>query len=229
MVPMESGSSLHPEVAIKDVAAAVETLNDVDFTLLTDDQLAAAVIALHTVASSLEAAVTRAVGVTDARYAIDDDGARSISRWIAWKCRIPHARAARVARNARALRHLPRIEAAFGAGAITGEHVRLMAAASELNRASFERDTDMILDHAERLSCRAFTRSMAYWCHVNAPDASEDDARKRDASRKLHCSQTFDGEFVLNGNMPEVGGLIFANELRRLERQNASSSTDRPG
>jgi hypothetical protein len=59
---VESGLGVHPEVAIKEVARSVEVLNEVDFTSLTDDQLADAVIALHTLSSSLEAATTTACG-----------------------------------------------------------------------------------------------------------------------------------------------------------------------
>ena len=216
---VESGLGVHPEVAIKEVAAAVATLNGVDFASLTDEQLADAVIALHTLSSSLEAATTRAVGVADAKHATDGDGARSIRTWIAWKCRVPSARAARTARNARALRHLPRIEEAFAAGVLTGDHVRLLAHAAGVNRAAFDSDTDGLLDHAKRLSYRQFARTMAYWCYVNARDDAEDKARQRHESRNAHCSETFEGTVVLNALFPAVGGALFANELRRLEQE----------
>jgi len=216
---MESGRGVHPEVAIKEVAAAIGVLHEADFTMLTDDQLASAVIELVKVTSALEAATTKVVSITDARRAIEDDGAQSMSRWIAWKCHIPHGRAARLARNGRALRHLPEVEDAFAAGDIAGEHVRQLAEACELNEAAFERDTQMLLDHAQTLSYGQFTKSMAHWAFVNATKKAEDAAKKRDATRKVHCSQTFGGRYSLNGILPAVGGTIFANELNRIAKQ----------
>jgi hypothetical protein len=169
--------------------------------------------------SSLEAAVTRAVSVADAKRAVEDDGAQSMGRWIAWKCRVPSVRARRVARNARVLRDLPRIEEAFAAGLITGEHVQLLAHAAGVNRDAFERDTDVLLGHAVKLSYRQFARSMAYWCYRNARKETEAKARQRDEVRKAHCSKTFEGVVRLDATMPPVGGDLFANELRRLEQE----------
>ena len=45
----------------------------------------------------------------------------AMGRWIAWKCRVPHGRAARMARNGRALRHLPEVEDAYIDGLIAGD------------------------------------------------------------------------------------------------------------
>jgi hypothetical protein len=169
--------------------------------------------------ASLEAATTRVVGVADANRAVEADGAQSMARWIAWKCRVPSAQARRVARNARALRHLPRIADAFATGMVSGDHVRLLAQAAAAHRDAFERDTEVLLDHAARLSYRRFAQTMTYWRYLNAPDATEAAARKRDSTRRAHCSQTFQGQVALNALLPPVGGALFANELARLEQQ----------
>jgi hypothetical protein len=157
--------------------------------------------------------------VADAKRAVEADGAQSMGRWLAWKCRVPSARAHRVACNARVLRRLPRIEEAFAAGLLTGEHVGLLARAADVNRAAFERDTEVLLEHAGRLSYRQFARSMGYWCYLNAPEDTEAKARRRDEARKAHCSTTFQGQVRLDATMPAVGGALFANELRRLEQE----------
>ena len=106
----------------------------------------------------------------------------------------------------------------FGAGEIAGEHVRLLAEASRLNRDAFERDTEMLLAHARRLTYRHFTRVMAYWGYVNAPDRAEAAAGKQHDARKVHCSETFGGSYALSGLLPPIDGAIFAGELRRLEQ-----------
>ena len=215
---MESGSRLNPEVAFKSAVAAVDELNGADYASLTDDQRADLVIGMHTLMSSLEAATTQAVGVADAKRSVEADGAQSMGRWLAWKCRVPSARAQRMARNARVLRDLPRIEDAYAAGLMTGEHVRLLARAAGVNREAFERDTDLLLEHAGRLSYRQFARSMAYWCYRNNRKDTEAKARQRDEARTAHCSSTFEGHVRLDATFPAVGGALFANELRRLEQ-----------
>jgi|GEM_PF-4267295 len=177
-----TGGSRH--LTVKQVAAAVDALGRVSFTELTDDQLAGTLVELHRVASALEASITRAVGVTDARRAVDDDGARSIGRWVAWRCRIPVGRAVREAANGHALRQMPEVEAAFTAGALTGEHVRVLAEAAARNPRAFERDVGMLLDHASKLTYRNFTRSVSYSSHLHAPDEMEERAAALDADRR---------------------------------------------
>jgi hypothetical protein len=88
-----------------------------------------------------------------------------------------------------------------------------------VNRAAFERDTEVLLEHAGRLSYRQLARSMGYWCYLNAPEDTDAKARRRDDVRKAHCSTTFEGQVRLDATMPAVGGALFANELRRLEQE----------
>ena len=216
---MESGAGMHPEVAIKEVAAAVDSLHAADLTTLTDAQLADAVIELHRITSSLEAATTNAVAVTDGRHAVAEDGARSISRWIAWKCRRP-VRPSRSDGPQRPGAAPPAaVAAAFAAGEVAGEHVRLLAEAAETNCDAFDRDADMLVGYARSLNYRSFVKVIEYWRYVNAPDDEEERAHKADAGRKAHCSQTFRGWWDIRALLPAIGGAIVANELRRLERQ----------
>ena len=155
---MESGREIHPEVAMKEAAGAIQGLHDVDFTALDG----------RATVRRGDRAAPSAVGARGGGHTgrVDDRrAARGGARWRVVGQPVggvevpnPHGRAARMARNGRALRQLPEVEGVFAAGEIVGEHVRLLAEAQSAQPDAFERDTEMLLAHARRLTYHHFTR-----------------------------------------------------------------------
>lgn len=69
----------------------------------------------------------------DVARAWADDGARSGTAWVAWRCHLSKGRAAGLPKCARRLRVMPGTDAAFAAGQLTPDHVRLLAHAQRVD------------------------------------------------------------------------------------------------
>jgi hypothetical protein len=138
---------------------------------------------------------------------------------VAWECHQPPARSAVALKCARSLRDLPGTEAAFLAGRITVDHVRLLATAHRANTEAFAVDEAKLVTLAEQLLFRRFEVGISYWIHANDADGAEADAAGRHESRRVDCSETFHGMVVLDALLDPMTGGIVARELHRLEQE----------
>src|SRR4051794_34277453 len=112
---------------ISTVDAAIDRLLAIDASELDQDALRRYVVEMHRLQARMEAVSTKSVGAFD-RHG-DPEGAVGAAAWVSWKCRTKRSQAKAELSRARALRHMPEVDGAYGAGSITGEHVRLLAAA----------------------------------------------------------------------------------------------------
>ncbi|MEA3019830.1 MAG: hypothetical protein QOI47_1354, partial [Actinomycetota bacterium] len=203
--------------ALETVRAGLDALAVVDLRALDEKELAALTVAVHELQARADAQCTRVTGVFDTHG--DPQGALGTPAWVAWKCRIKKSHAKAEVSRARALRHMPAVADAYAAGAITSEHVRLLAAAQRANGAEFAVVEDELVDNAKTLRFDAFAYRVAYFRQIADPDGTGQDAQDAFERRNLHCSRTFEGTVQLDGLFDPVGGTIFKNELDRLERQ----------
>jgi hypothetical protein len=135
-------------------------------------------------------------------------------------CRLPFTTARRRLRLGRALRHLPRAEAAWLAGDIDAARVHALAEArTPVGEACFARDEALLVDQARRLSHRHFARVLAYWCQHADPDGVEDTAAADHEARRLHHSRTFRGTWALDGLLDPIGGAVVADALEAIEAE----------
>jgi hypothetical protein len=206
-------------VAVKEVIDALTALVERDTHDVTDAELDDAVIELHRARSVLDAVTTRLVGVHDARRAWVDSGAKSESAWLAWKCRIPKPRGGMTVANARVLRNMPLVEAAFARGDITADHVRLLRYARDANVEAFARDEEKLLSAALEWNYRTFADVLRYWRYQVNADGEEALARDRYETREAYLSSILDGMRVLDARFDPIGGAIFVGEFERLDRE----------
>ena len=163
----------------------------------------------------LQAIVTTAVGEVDRSGLIGN--ARSTAAWFAHRTHLPKHHATVIVSNARALRKMPAVAAAFAAGEIHGDHVRLLATAHDLNPDAFDTCADELLDSARSDRFDLFKRHLTYWRQLAEPDTVEDDADKRHHARSCSASRSFEDTVFVDATLDPVGGSIFLNELNRLE------------
>ncbi len=174
--------------------------------------------ALHRQLERLGAVTTRAVAGFDAGRSWEDDGARTASSWVSWRCHVPLASARRRVQLGRALRHMPAVDAAWLAGDIGIAHVGVLASARTPATAEyFERDEAMLVGQAGDLRYHHFVRTLAYWCQRADPDGTEKSAQARHEERSLRLSATFGGSWALNGLFDPINGTIVADVLNKLE------------
>jgi hypothetical protein len=208
------------EVLLKEIEDRCAAVAEQDLTELTEDEVLDAVERAQRIRSMADALCLRTAGALDVSKAWTGDGARSATAWIAWRCRVPRSRASAAVAGARSLRSMPSTEAALLAGDITADHARLLAKAQATAPEAFAADgEERLLEAARTLTFRHFETAVRYWRHLNAPDDSETEARRRWLDRRLHCSTSFEGMHVIDALLDPVGGAIVARELERLDRE----------
>lgn len=178
------------------------------------------VVALYRQLERLSAVAARASAAFEAAGTWEADGARSAATWLARRCDQPVGVARRRVALGRSLRHMPAVEAAWLAGALSEAHVALLAAArTPATAVCFERDEGLLVDQAGRLTYADFARCLAYWAQLADPDAADAGAEARHRARRLRLSQTFGGSWALEGMLDPVGGAIVAAALGRVEEE----------
>jgi hypothetical protein len=116
---------------------------------------------------------------------------------------------------------MPHVAAAFAAGTISEDHVRVFARVagshSPAVKAAFPDAESMLLDHAHELEFAEFVAAVRYWEQLVDEDGAEDKATNDYEARRLNVSDMLDGVKRIDGQMDAIGGEIFATELERLE------------
>ena len=198
-----------------DLAGVVDAVCAADPTALADGE---AIVALHRQLDRLEAATTRASAAFDAGRSWDDDGARSAASWIAVRCNQPVRSARQRVRLGRELRHMAAVEEAWLAGDIGVAHVASLARArSPVTEACFARDEEQLVLHAVNRTYRGFVRALAHWSQLADPDGVENAAEAALVARRLHLSESFEGQWFLDGVLDPIGGAVVAKALKKID------------
>ncbi len=146
-------------------------------------------------------------------------GAGSAKAWIMHQLHLSSPEAGRHIARGRALRHLPVVEAAFGEGAITGDHVAvLMALDHGATKEPLHRQEQLLVDLARTLTFEEFKRKIDYWALHYDPDGTTEAAEERRHRRGAYLVRGLDGTWVGRMNLDDVSGTIVNNELERLEQ-----------
>jgi Domain of unknown function (DUF222)/HNH endonuclease len=203
-----------------DLASAVDDVLSVDTDGLDDDQLAAALLALHRAASRLAAAKARLTAAFDARRCWAHDGSTSAAAWLGRHRRVPGEQARAEVRLARRLRTMPATAAALAAGDITVAHAQRLAS---LNRPPLERafaeSEALLVNQATTLPWAGFARAAAYWRQLAEPDGVEAEAAHDESLRRVHLSPGLTGTGVLDGLLTPLGRATVAGALDRIESE----------
>jgi hypothetical protein len=209
------GSSIEERVAAAD--AAIDDLLTVDVASLDQEALAAYVVAMHRLQNRMDAVATKSTGEFE-RHG-EHQGATTTAAWVSTTCTMKRSRAKAEVSRARALRRMPEVDASYGAGVITSDHVGLLGAAQRANRELFEKVEGMLVDAAIDQRFERFEREIAYFRQVADPDGTDQRAEDAFERRGLYASRTFEDTVVLDGTLDPIGGSVFLNELARLERE----------
>jgi hypothetical protein len=124
-----------------------------------------------------------------------------------------------VLKCARQLRDLPLTEAAFLAGGLTVDHVRLLAHAQRTDPAGFAEDEERLVGAAGRMLFSGFQTVITYWVHAHDPDGAEADAASLHDDRRLDASPSLGGVVFVDAMLDPVTGAIFLRELQRLDQE----------
>jgi hypothetical protein len=176
---------------------------------LTDGELAEALIAIDSLGSRIAARRSSLVSRWDASMIWAGDGARSAGAWLTARCEVTRGQASWEVHQARMLRAMPHVAAAFAEGRLGSAKVRSLVKAREGVEEAFAAHEQWLVEQAEALTVVHAGYLLRRWRLTALADASQDDAAAADAKAGLHLSQTFDGEWALDGTCdPESGAIL---------------------
>jgi Rieske Fe-S protein len=117
---------------------------------------------------------------------------------------------------------MPATHCALAAGAITERHAEILGALYASPRKpvadAFPEAEDMLVGYALEMCFDDFVAAVRYWETVVDADGAEDQGRSDFESRHLHVSETWRGNWALDGQLDPLNGEEFTVELGRIER-----------
>jgi hypothetical protein len=205
---------------IDELAEAIDSLLDVDPTVLTDDELHQLVTSVQRQRHRLAAVAAAATASWDQRMVWADNGARSAAVRLANETSSSTSSASVDLRRARQLRSMPATATALASGDISPDHVDLLSkAAQPWRNASFADHEDTLVEQCKFLRFADARKMIDYWCARADADAAEDRAERQRNAAHLNVSPTLDGTVVITGTLDPIGGSIVSDELTRIERE----------
>lgn len=207
--------------------AAIATLRDaIDGVLAgnVDDlphvELNRELIALMGEATRLQAAVLERAQRWDARKVWADDGSKSAGHRLAREANTTVTAGKATIRRARALIDMPATREALQRGAISLDHIDLLANANSRSRRSdFADDEASLVEQCEQLRYAEARTFVEAWSHyidaLNGDDGIDPTREGREATR----GRGINGEHHLKAIFDAVGGATFNEAWDRIERE----------
>jgi 5-methylcytosine-specific restriction endonuclease McrA len=170
--------------------------------------------------AAMDARVAREVAAFDASGAWKASGAMTARAWMLQSCHLSAAEAARLLSRGRALRHLPAVDRAFAAGALTGDHVAIVVSLDHgATREALQRDQHQLVDLARLHTFAEWKGLLEAWKQRVDPDGTTEAAEEKRNRRDAWLVETFDGTWLGRMTLDPVSGTIVADELERLEQR----------
>ena len=159
----------------------------------------------------IDAQLTRRVRAAELQQASEDDGVKSMRSWLRGHGRLSPGAAGQLVRNGRALDHLPELQSAFAAGAVTAEQVAVVVPVVKEDRLRAALAQGIDLDEVDRTltavaaerHIQQLARVVHHYLSRLDPDGPEPDPTDE---RSLNLSKLSDGTVVLRGQLDAIGG-----------------------
>lgn len=199
------------------LASAIDALAALDDDALASAELVRA-LAVH--AARLDAVMCRQAAAFDRGAVWRQDDAKSSVDWVAGETHADRRASARRLRVGRAMEVCEGAAAAFDAGAITSEHVRVLSEARDRNRTTaqaYARDEAMLVGWATGESFETFRWMVESWVLAVDRHDAERRAQRQLERRRVHLSQSFERQWYLNGELDPVAGDTVHAALERIE------------
>ena len=194
-----------------------EALADADVAGTPGPVLAEAMVVAGRIRNKHTALDLRLAAAFDASKEWMANGSRSAPAWMMGKGNERKGTPQRRVRLGKALRAMPRVEAALVAGEITVDHVDRLAEVREQHPQAFADSERRLVGYAFTRRFVRFDRQLRYWQDVVDPDGADERAHKQTAGAHWHASKSFEDMVCANGWLDPIGGALYLKELTRLE------------
>ncbi|MFA5566330.1 MAG: DUF222 domain-containing protein [Acidimicrobiia bacterium] len=169
--------------------------------------------------TQIEAVVSQLAGLVDASMVWSVDGSRSAGAWLERRSGRDRKETNQVFRTGRDLREMPETENGFGAGVLSGRHVRVLAKAKNKVPGLFGEAEAMLVEQANKLVFADFVRLVDHWVKIADPAAAEIAAQRCFERRSVFLSSGFDGTGFLDVQFEPFGHERFKTVLERIEQE----------
>jgi hypothetical protein len=214
------------EEAIAQLEAGIGAMRALDVDALTDPEVEQVQVATIHGRVELLVVSARATRRRDASAAWASDGSKSAAARLARDVNWSLADARREIRTARALDTMPATAAALEAATIGPAHVELLAKANSGNRTdAFAAEEAWLVEQCRQHRFAAASKIVHYWCQRVDPEGCERIGRELLEKTSLKAATTLDDMVFLQGMLDPVGGAMFLEGLRRIERDLFSADT----
>ncbi|HEX7131296.1 MAG TPA: DUF222 domain-containing protein [Iamia sp.] len=191
---------------------------DVDLQGLSDVEIVEHLLELHALKARLEGALVAATGAFDRRMLHAADAARTTAGWLAARVDQTRSRCQADVHLARALRDMPVVEAAFRAGRLGRAKVDLLVEVRtpELADIVAEQEAYLVDEVADLrvIDAGRFLRAWQQAARLHVGSIDPDEPIVETAPRvAVSLAQTFDGRFVLDGEMDAEHGTIIRSAI----------------
>jgi hypothetical protein len=202
---------------------AADTLAELDPDALSDEELGETLIEWRRQEARLTASKARVTAAFDVRGSYRADGSKTAAAWLARHTNGSLGELRAATRLARRLRHMPATQEALESGEISERHAEVLAGLYGSPRKPvadrFAAAEQRLVEYAKTLGFDEFVAMVKYWEAVVDEDGVEEKAQWDHESRHLNLSQTYGGNYRLDGQLDPIGGTEVAEELRRIYQE----------
>ena len=190
---------------------------DIDPAALTDAEQNTLLRSTAIDRNRLDAAECRLLTDWDTRKVWAADGAHNGAAWLRNQTGCPIASARERLRVARRLRHMPHTAAAFTAGELSYEKVRLLAGLrTDATAAAFDPAEAQLVGWARRFDAGELAKVTRYWKAMADAAGLADDAKAQNDAQQASLSETLAGMFRLDGWFAPEDGHTLQREIDQL-------------
>src|SRR4051794_2507990 len=202
------------------VDAALDALERIDVSSLSDDVLHGYVGELHRLASRLVSVRSGPVAEWVGRGVWADDGSKAAHARLAREQSMTPATARTEIRRAQKLRTMPATATAFAQGKLSVDQADLLCSAQQPDIAEvFARDEQLLVNELAGLRVPDAQRCVDYWIEEAFVEVDKERSRPDPAGRRWQAARTFNGHIDVRGWLDPIAGTEYLNELRSIERE----------
>ena len=208
-----------PDTAVDRLAGVVDELGHNPIDHLAPQALGDDIVQIRRQIDRLEAQFVRRLERFDRLQGAAAEHTHSTVAWLRATCGLTAAAAVERVRLARVLDELPRTQESFSAGRAPFSNVSMIARLAEAVGTQATRNVERTLvTAAEELDTGRMRDLVQFTRYRIDADGALDADNRNHERRWLQCSQTFDGMFVINGELDAEGGARVATALDALSR-----------
>ncbi|MFN8025316.1 MAG: DUF222 domain-containing protein [Acidimicrobiia bacterium] len=204
-----------------------EKLEAEERALWSSAALSDRMLALGAEVERLQAEFVRLTAEWNAAGAWGADGFVSPGSWLTANAHMAKPAAGRLLRSARHVRRFAATGEALADGTVTAEKVELLARSARHREKFYERDEQVLLDVARRLSARDLELVLRTWCQLADDEQANGDADKAFDRVHLDIANSALGS-ALAGSLDPQGTALVTKALDLIEPPDVNGGPDLP-